>query len=124
YAPGFTGLRGFRNTPKNQFRGLAVLDRVVSRRFVLLGEGIAANDHVIMSRRLEMCGRSPTVADAWLAELTLDRTSGVPLYVQLREALRRIINSGVLPNGACLPSETELSKTLHISRMTVRNALT
>jgi len=64
------------------------------------------------------------VADAWLAELTLDRTSGVPLYVQLREALRRIITSGVLPNGACLPSETELSKTLHISRMTVRNALT
>lgn len=64
------------------------------------------------------------MADAWLAELTLDRTAGVPLYVQLREALRRIITSGVLPHGACLPSETELSKTLHISRMTVRNALT
>lgn len=63
------------------------------------------------------------MADAWLAELTLDRTSGVPLYVQLREALRRMITSGVLRNGTCLPSETTLSKTLHISRMTVRAAL-
>lgn len=63
------------------------------------------------------------MSNTWLAELTVDRTSGVPLYIQLREALRRAITGGVLPNGACLPAETELAKALHISRMTVRNAL-
>jgi GntR family transcriptional regulator len=50
-------------------------------------------------------------------------TRGVPLYVQIRESLRRQILNGTYKAQAQLPSEEELANTLHVSRMTVRHAL-
>jgi len=48
---------------------------------------------------------------------------GVPLYVQIRENLRRQILNGVYKPQGQLPSEEELADTLHVSRMTVRHAI-
>lgn len=54
---------------------------------------------------------------------SLDRSSGVPLHVQIREALRGLCGSEVLPWGATVPSEGELARELSVSRMTLRQAL-
>lgn len=53
----------------------------------------------------------------------LDRASGVPLHVQIREALRGLFGSDVLPWGATVPPEGELARELSVSRMTLRQAL-
>jgi GntR family transcriptional regulator len=53
----------------------------------------------------------------------LDRSSGVPLHVQIREALRGLCGSEVLPWGATVPPEGELARELSVSRMTLRQAL-
>ncbi len=47
----------------------------------------------------------------------------VPLYVQIAESLFDQIESGELSPEERLPSERQLSKTLNVSRMTVRAAL-
>jgi GntR family transcriptional regulator len=51
------------------------------------------------------------------------RRSSVPLYQQIEEDLRSIIDSGELPPESRVPSEAELSKRFGASRMTVRKAL-
>jgi|SRR5437588_12862161 len=51
----------------------------------------------------------------------LDPNSRQPLYLQLREFLRRRILDHSLPPGAKLPSTRELAKTLAVSRNTVVN---
>lgn len=48
---------------------------------------------------------------------------GVPLYVQIAEALTERIESGELKPGHRLPPERELSETLGVNRMTLRQAL-
>jgi GntR family transcriptional regulator len=53
----------------------------------------------------------------------IDRRSVVPFHVQLRELLEREIRSGRLTIGDRLPSEPVLSKCYHLSRTTVRQAL-
>ncbi len=53
----------------------------------------------------------------------LDRHSGVPLHVQLKNALRAQIASGRLPVHERLPSERELCLQYGVSRITVRRAL-
>lgn len=58
-----------------------------------------------------------------LDSLTLRRRTGVPLYVQIREAIRARIAGGELPDGALLPPEHVLAERLGTSRMTVRAAL-
>lgn len=58
-----------------------------------------------------------------LEGLTLRRRSGVPLYVQIRDAIRARIAGGELPDGALLPAEHVLAERLGTSRMTVRAAL-
>jgi len=52
----------------------------------------------------------------------LDKSSYIPLYIQVRDILKGLINSGKLKPGDQLPSENELSTTFNISRMTVRQA--
>ena len=47
----------------------------------------------------------------------------LPIYIQVREALREQINSGVLQPGDKLPSEEQLASTYGISRMTMRRSL-
>jgi len=54
--------------------------------------------------------------------LQLDPNSRQPLYLQLRNVLRRSILDHHLPPGAKLPSTRALAKDLAISRNTVVNA--
>ena len=52
------------------------------------------------------------------------RASGLPLYIQIAEALEAALERAELPMTTALPSEHELSQALGVSRPTVRQALT
>ena len=56
--------------------------------------------------------------------LKLDKSIPVPLYYQLKMQLLDLIDSGKLTQGALLPAENSFCEALHISRPTVRQALT
>jgi DNA-binding transcriptional MocR family regulator len=56
--------------------------------------------------------------------IPLDRQQDVPLYLQIEEALRRAILSGVFVDGDKLPSTRTLASELAVSRLTVENAYT
>jgi len=53
----------------------------------------------------------------------VDKTSSVPLYIQIRDLLHDQIRSGELAPGAQVPSELELVAQYNVSRMTARKAL-
>lgn len=53
----------------------------------------------------------------------IDKKSPVPVYYQLRNLVMRRIEAGEFPPDSPIPSERDLSETLGISRMTVRQAL-
>lgn len=53
----------------------------------------------------------------------IDKSGFVPLYIQLRDILKELVNSKKLLPGDQIPSENELSSTFNISRMTVRQAI-
>ena len=55
--------------------------------------------------------------------LELGRAAGVPLYAQIRDALRQQIDSHSLPPGAPLPTEEALQARFGVSRSVVRQAL-
>ncbi len=55
--------------------------------------------------------------------MTLDRSSPLPLYYQLRNVLLQQIESGALVPGDSLPTERELIDRFGVSRITVRQAL-
>ena len=46
-----------------------------------------------------------------------------PLYKQLKSILQGEIESGRYQKGEKIPTELELSRRYHVSRITVRNAL-
>lgn len=54
--------------------------------------------------------------------ISLDGSSGVPLYRQLYDGVRRAILSGVPPAGARLPSTRTLAAELGVSRTTMVTA--
>lgn len=54
---------------------------------------------------------------------TLDRRSGVPLYAQVSEMVRLLVEDGTFHTGDLIPSENEISRYTGISRMTVRRGL-
>jgi GntR family transcriptional regulator len=56
-----------------------------------------------------------------MAELV--RTEGVPMYVQIREALRGDMTREILKRGEKLPSENELAAKYSVSRMTIRESI-
>jgi GntR family transcriptional regulator len=58
-----------------------------------------------------------------LAVATLDSDSHVPLYHQIEEDLRQLINNGHLPVNAVLPPEMALSQAYSVGRHTIRMAL-
>jgi GntR family transcriptional regulator len=60
---------------------------------------------------------SPTV-------FIIDPASVVPLYHQIKQNLRELIENEVLPVGQSLPSERELAERYGVNRLTVRQALT
>jgi GntR family transcriptional regulator len=53
----------------------------------------------------------------------LIRSEGIPIYVQIREALRAEITREVLKRGEKLPSENELASQFKVSRMTIRESI-
>ncbi len=55
--------------------------------------------------------------------MSIDRDNATPLYRQLKAVLLEKIMSGEYPADSRLPSERELCRQYHMSRMTVRNAL-
>lgn len=55
--------------------------------------------------------------------LQLDRSSPVPLYHQVSEAIEARVASGDLPTGTRLENETDLAKRLGLSRPTLRRAM-
>src|SRR2546421_4524481 len=54
---------------------------------------------------------------------TLERTNPLPLYYQLKEVLKQQIRAGHLSPHTAIPSEPELVANYHVSRATVRQAL-
>src|SRR5947209_552451 len=54
----------------------------------------------------------------------LERSNPLPLYYQLKEVLKQQIQSGHLAPHTAIPSEPELVSRCHVSRATVRQALT
>jgi GntR family transcriptional regulator len=56
--------------------------------------------------------------------LSVDRTSPVPLHVQLKQTLKDHILGGKWREGDLVPGEPELCRTFGVSRTTVRQALT
>lgn len=65
-----------------------------------------------------------TLDDSFKRLLTspVDRSSPLPMYVQIAESLRSLIQSGALPPGSILPSEKLLCEAFGVSRMTLRQA--
>lgn len=57
------------------------------------------------------------------AALKPDQTDRKPLYLQLAERLRELINSGTLRGGDTIPPERELAELTGVSRVTVRKSL-
>lgn len=53
----------------------------------------------------------------------IDRRSGIPLYLQIRDKVRALIAHHQLGAGDALPSEAELQQAFHVSRATVRHTL-
>ncbi|MDC3418569.1 GntR family transcriptional regulator [Aquibacillus salsiterrae] len=53
----------------------------------------------------------------------IDKNSPVPIYHQLEEGIKQLIESGQLKPGDGLPSEREYADEYAISRMTVRQAI-
>ena len=54
--------------------------------------------------------------------MDLDRKSGIPYYIQLKEQIRRRISQGVWTAGTKLSTERELAESLNVSRNTVSQA--
>ncbi|MFC1582125.1 GntR family transcriptional regulator [Planctomycetota bacterium] len=56
-----------------------------------------------------------------MLNIKVNKKNGIPLYVQIREALRAKITNGGLKSDR-LPTERELAERLHVSRNTVSSA--
>lgn len=56
-------------------------------------------------------------------QLSVDRTSPVPLYFQLSQQLEAAIERGTLTPGSLLGNEIDLAGRLGLSRPTVRQAI-
>lgn len=53
----------------------------------------------------------------------IEKTNATPLYLQLKNKIKKEIRTGMLKPGDKLPSETQLQKEYNMSRVTVRNAM-
>ena len=74
--------------------------------------------HVLtVALRLTMMAAMKTIP------VTVDRTSRVPLHVQLADQLERAIQGGDLPVGSRLSNEIDLAASYGLSRPTVRQAI-
>ncbi len=55
-------------------------------------------------------------------DITIDRKSPVPIYLQIVQSIRELITSGTLPEGFVLPPERQLAKALGVNRSTILSA--
>lgn len=55
--------------------------------------------------------------------MSLDTESSTPLYVQLKDIIKKDITNGTYKRGQKIPPELELQKIYNISRITIRKAL-
>lgn len=53
----------------------------------------------------------------------LNSDQAEPLYIQLQKAVKTAIHNGTFTQGSRIPTETELSETYNVSRITVRKAI-
>jgi DNA-binding GntR family transcriptional regulator len=58
-----------------------------------------------------------------LPEVSLDRSSPVPLYFQVATRMQQLIEDGEMPVGSRLENEVELAERLGVSRPTMRRAI-
>jgi GntR family transcriptional regulator len=65
----------------------------------------------------------PVPRSALAGLVTVDRTSPIPLYFQVAQALQRGIEEGKLPPGSRLDNELHLADHLGLSRPTMRKAM-
>lgn len=61
--------------------------------------------------------------DSIAQQITIDRSSPVPLYFQFAEQLERLIESGALPPGTRLSNEVSMADQFGLSRPTMRQAM-
>lgn len=54
----------------------------------------------------------------------IDRQSPVPIYYQIEEYIKQLIENQALKPGDSIPSEREFTEQFQVSRMTVRQAIT
>lgn len=54
--------------------------------------------------------------------ITINRSSDTPIYLQIKNQIRDMINAGELPKGYILPPERSLSELLKVNRSTVVKA--
>ncbi len=66
---------------------------------------------------------APTLDFRELAATGLDRSSPVPLYFQVAQAMEAAIGDGRLPPGSRLDNEVHLAEVLGLSRPTMRRAM-
>lgn len=57
-----------------------------------------------------------------ILEINIDRSSGVPIYIQIKKQIKKMVNKGILSKGDRLPPERELSQKLKVSRNRVSAA--
>jgi len=55
--------------------------------------------------------------------MNMDIGNGLPFYIQIRNDLRRKIESGEWPEGTLIPSEKILAENYKVSRVTIRTAI-
>ncbi|HHT01363.1 MAG TPA: GntR family transcriptional regulator [Firmicutes bacterium] len=55
-------------------------------------------------------------------QIEIQRKSGVPLYLQVKRQIERLVRMGLWEKGKKLPTERELAKALRVSRNTISTA--
>ncbi len=64
-----------------------------------------------------------TSAKPYVAEITIDRASALPLHAQIAEPLAKLIEDGVIAPGTRLEDEVSMAARLSVSRPTARRAM-
>ncbi len=55
-------------------------------------------------------------------EIRIDRNSGIPIYIQIKDQIKKMVEKGILARGDRLPPERELAEKLKVSRNRVSTA--
>lgn len=53
----------------------------------------------------------------------IDKQSGIPIYIQIQNDIKRKIEEGYWQVGTAIPAERQLAEMFNVSRMTVRQAI-